>query len=485
MLNNYSIELKNVSKSYKLYGSIFDHLIDILKLFRIFKKRNKLKEKIILKNINLKILKSERVGIIGRNGAGKTTLLKLLLQNIKPNSGEVIVNGKIQPMMSSGSNFNPNFTGRENIITLISFSNIDNKNIEAAIDSAIDFCDLGEYLDQPFKFYSTGMQARTMFAVATAINPEILIIDEVLGAGDGYFIEKSRLRINNLVNSGCTTIIVSHSLGQILELCDRVIWIDNGSIIEDGKAFVVVKKYEEFINKLKNKDLKKIDSSQKDFNKNDNFNSQSSQKNKKLNDFNLDNKKSLGSLNPHINICLDHDDNNIDINNEILEKEKNTILAEMGISRWTVPKELMITNLGFFLNNKPSLFLETLNSGIIVIKIKALTSGDYNIRYGLTIDDYSGFNITKFWSPIDSFKLLKDNYRKCIIKLDPVLIGKGTYNVGISLNSDSNLEHICTTKIYDLLSKSFKLEVRSKSVLDTVMARQFHPADWSFKSQNK
>ena len=137
------------------------------------------------------------------------------------------------------------------------------------------------------------------------------------------------------------------------------------------------------------------------------------------------------------------------------------------------------------MNNKPSLFLETLNSGIIVIKIKALTSGDYNIRYGLTIDDYSGFNITKFWSPIDSFKLLKDNYRKCIIKLDPVLIGKGTYNVGISLNSDSNLEHICTTKIYDLLNKSFKLEVRSKSVLDTVMARQFHPADWSFKSQNK
>lgn len=481
---NISVELKNVSKSYKLYGSLLDQLIDILKLFKIFKKKNKLEEKIIFRNINLKILKSERVGIIGRNGAGKTTLLKLLLQNIKPNSGKVIINGKIQPMMSSGGNFNPNFTGRENIITIISYSNIDNKKIQEAIKSAIDFCDLGEYLDQPFKFYSSGMQARTMFAVATAINPEILIIDEVLGAGDGYFIEKSRLRINNLVNSGCTTIIVSHSLSHILELCDRVLWIDNGAIIEDDKAFIVVKKYEEFINKLKNKDLKKMNSSQINLDLKKDINNQSSQKNEESSDFNLENKKTLGSLNPHINICSDVDDNNIDINDEILEQEKKSILAEIGISRWIDPSELMITNLGFFLDNKPSLHLETLNSGIIVIKIRSLVSGNYNIRYGLTIDDYSGFNVTKFWSPIDSFQLLKDNYRRCMIKLNPVLLGKGIYNVGISLNSDANLENINNSKVYDLLNKSFKLEIKSKSVLDTVMSRQFHPADWSFKSKD-
>ena len=213
-------------------------------------------------------MKSERVGIIGRNGSGKTTLLKLLLQNIMPDSGKISINGKIQSMMAGTTSFNPNFTGRENIEASISYSNIENKNIQEAIESAIKFSDLEEYLDQPFKFYSSGMQARTMFAVATAINPEILIIDEVLGAGDGYFIEKSRLRINNLVNSGCTTIIVSHSLSQILELCDRVIWIDNGSIIEDDKAFVVVKKYEEFINKLKNQNIEKIAKSQKSFEKN-------------------------------------------------------------------------------------------------------------------------------------------------------------------------------------------------------------------------
>ena len=269
MLNkNIAIEFENISKSYKLYGSISDQLLDIFKIFRSKKKNNELGKKLVFKNINLRILKSERVGIIGRNGSGKTTLLKLLLQNIMPDSGKISINGKIQSMMAGTTSFNPNFTGRENIEASISYSNIENKNIQEAIESAIKFSDLEEYLDQPFKFYSSGMQARTMFAVATAINPEILIIDEVLGAGDGYFIEKSRLRINNLVNSGCTTIIVSHSLSQILELCDRVIWIDNGSIIEDDKAFVVVKKYEEFINKLKNQNIEKIAKSQKSFEKN-------------------------------------------------------------------------------------------------------------------------------------------------------------------------------------------------------------------------
>lgn len=483
MLNkNIAIEFENISKSYKLYGSISDQLLDIFKIFRSKKKNNELGKKLVFKNINLRILKSERVGIIGRNGSGKTTLLKLLLQNIMPDSGKISINGKIQSMMAGTTSFNPNFTGRENIEASISYSNIENKNIQEAIESAIKFSDLEEYLDQPFKFYSSGMQARTMFAVATAINPEILIIDEVLGAGDGYFIEKSRLRINNLVNSGCTTIIVSHSLSQILELCDRVIWIDNGSIIEDDKAFVVVKKYEEFINKLKNQNIEKIAKSQKSFEKNKSIpsNDQSKLTYEKKNNLNFDNKISLGSLDPHINICSDLNEKDIDINDEISQEEEKNILTEMGISRWIEPRELMVTNLGYFSNNKPSLYLETLNSGIIVIKIKSLVNGNYKIRYGLTIDDYSGFNVTKFWSSIDSFKILKNDYRKCIIKLNPVLLGRGIYNIGISLNSDANLEHISNSKIYDLLNKSFKLEIRSKSSLNNVIARQFHPAVWEF-----
>ena len=201
---------------------------------------------------------------------------------------------------------------------------------------------------------------------------------------------------------------------------------------------------------------------------------------KKKNNLNFDNKISLGSLDPHINICSDLNEKDIDINDEISQEEEKNILTEMGISRWIEPRELMVTNLGYFSNNKPSLYLETLNSGIIVIKIKSLVNGNYKIRYGLTIDDYSGFNVTKFWSSIDSFKILKNDYRKCIIKLNPVLLGRGIYNIGISLNSDANLEHISNSKIYDLLNKSFKLEIRSKSSLNNVIARQFHPAVWEF-----
>jgi lipopolysaccharide transport system ATP-binding protein len=246
-----SVILENVSKSYTLYGSQRDQLLSIMNLTKLgFKLSEPKKEFIALKDISLQIPKGQKVGIIGRNGSGKTTLLKLIGQNFSPTSGHVKVSGKIQSLMTSGIGFHDESTGRENIHTSLSFNDLPSDKYDQAVDEIIEFCELGEFIDQPFKTYSLGMQSRLQFACVTAVNPDILIVDEVLGAGDVYFSVKSSIRMSRLVKSGANLILVSHSMQQILQYCERVIWIDGGAIIEDGKALDVVKNYEKFMFEL-------------------------------------------------------------------------------------------------------------------------------------------------------------------------------------------------------------------------------------------
>jgi len=202
---------------------------------------------VALKDITLKVKKGQRVGIIGANGAGKTTLLKLLCGNIVPTSGDVSVSGEIQALMGMGTGFHPEYTGRENAEASLQYNGLSSENYQTALEGVIEFSELGVFLDQPFKTYSLGMQARLMFATATAIKPEILIVDEVLGAGDAYFVAKSKIRVDELVNSGCTMLLVSHSMAQILELCTDVLWMEKGTVRMFGNAFDVVKAYEEFV----------------------------------------------------------------------------------------------------------------------------------------------------------------------------------------------------------------------------------------------
>jgi ABC-type polysaccharide/polyol phosphate transport system ATPase subunit len=256
------ITFEHVSKIYKLFGSRQQQVMDGIGLSRLLpvSKRPKFGEFHALRSVSFSIKSGERVGIIGRNGAGKTTLLRLITQNFGPTRGRVKIDGSVQALMQLGLGFHPEFTGRENIVASLNYNGLVGSAFDEALAEVIEFVELGDFLDQPVKAYSLGMQARLQFAAATAIRPKILIVDEVLGAGDAYFAAKSAHRMKKLATSGCTLLLVSHATSEILRFCQRVIWIHQGAILMDGPALDVVRVYEAYIEELNFRMRKQTDS---------------------------------------------------------------------------------------------------------------------------------------------------------------------------------------------------------------------------------
>lgn len=240
-MQNYAINVQNLTKAYKLYR----HPSDILKEFLFRKKYHQ--EFKALDNVNFRIDKGEVVGIIGRNGSGKSTLLKIITGTLDKTEGSVKINGKISAILDLGLGFHPEYTGRENIYNGGMILGMSRKEIGKKVDSIIEFSELEEFIDRPFKTYSSGMQARLTFSVASAIEPEILVIDEALAAGDMFFVTKCMDRITQMCRSGATVLFVSHSLPLVQKLCQRAIYLDKGKVIKDGPAFEVCQIYEHSI----------------------------------------------------------------------------------------------------------------------------------------------------------------------------------------------------------------------------------------------
>ena len=223
-------------------------------------KRNK-SEKIKIHAINdvsFKIYNGEKVGIIGYNGAGKSTLLNLITGIYSPDKGSVTTYGKISPLLSLGAGFDQNFSGRKNIILNGAVLGYDKEYLGSKVDEIIEFSELGDYIDIPIKNYSNGMLAKLGFSIATAVNPDILIIDEILGVGDVNFRKKSADKMKSLMDGGTTVILVSHSIPQIRELCDKAIWIDNGKLKEMGEVNKVCDHYLKDAEKASNEQLANI-----------------------------------------------------------------------------------------------------------------------------------------------------------------------------------------------------------------------------------
>jgi len=257
MSKDIAIHLSNVGKMYRIFSSRGDNLIDALGLARLMPWRPvSYREFWAVRGIDIELEAGRRIGVIGRNGAGKTTLLKLICGNLPQTEGKIKVQGDIQALLSIGAGFHPEFTGYENIRAALTYQGMNKDQVEDCIHEIADFTELGQFLEQPFKNYSAGMQARLSFATATAIQPEILIVDEVLGAGDAYFFSKSTERMSNLVNGGASVLLVSHALDQITRFCDEAIWLERGRIIQRGSALEIVKAYEEFIHVLNDRRLR-------------------------------------------------------------------------------------------------------------------------------------------------------------------------------------------------------------------------------------
>ena len=236
-----AIYLSNVYKKYKIYHDRAYTLKDKA----LFWKRNKYEERWVLQDINLDILKGESVGVIGKNGSGKSTLLKLLTRIIYPNKGEVKITGRVAGLLELGAGFHPDMTGRENIYINASIFGLSRKEINGKLSDIIEFAELEEFIDNPVRTYSSGMYIRLAFAIAININADILLIDEVLAVGDIAFQSKCLNKLREIKEKGVTIVIVSHSLEQIEEFCDKSIWIKNGKIEMIGNCKEVHEKYRE------------------------------------------------------------------------------------------------------------------------------------------------------------------------------------------------------------------------------------------------
>lgn len=240
---NSNISVKDVSLNFRLYhkkgGSLKEFFAELMRR----EGRKSYSEFKALDGVTLNIQHGERVGIVGHNGAGKSTLLKTICGIYHASQGEVSVSGRIAPLLEIGAGFNAELSGRENIYlngAILGYETAKLKEIEPEI---IDFTGLEEFIDTPVKYYSTGMYMRLAFAIATAVKPDILILDELFAGGDAEFIDKALDRMHSFIAASSIMVFVSHQPDLIKRLCNRVIWLDHGKVIEDGEPEIVIDHY--------------------------------------------------------------------------------------------------------------------------------------------------------------------------------------------------------------------------------------------------
>ncbi len=254
MNKNIAVKIHNVSKIYKLYDKPIDRAKEALHPF----KKKYHKEFYALKNINLEIKKGEVLGIVGVNGAGKSTLLKIIAGILTPTRGRITINGKLNAILELSSGMNPELTGRQNIKLNLKINQVD-ENVEQLTQEIIEFADIGEHIDQVVKTYSSGMKGRLGFGLATATNPDILIVDEVLAVGDVLFKRKCYGKIEKLFKDGKTVIFVSHSAQSVIEFCSRAVLLYDREIIMNDLPKYVTDHYEKLIfSKDRQKVIKKL-----------------------------------------------------------------------------------------------------------------------------------------------------------------------------------------------------------------------------------
>ncbi len=232
------VELENVSKTFRIYRERRDTLKELL-LFR----RRRFDELMAVNDVSFTVQAGQTLGIIGQNGSGKSTLLKLLSGIYIPTSGSVKIGGKVSALLELGAGFHPDLTGRDNVYLNGAILCLTRKQIDAVFDDIVAFSELEEFIDQPVKNYSSGMYTRLGFAVAINVDPDILLVDEVLAVGDQHFQSKCYEKISEMQYQGKTIIFVSHDLDAVRKVCDRAIYMENGVILEDGMAATVIGAY--------------------------------------------------------------------------------------------------------------------------------------------------------------------------------------------------------------------------------------------------
>lgn len=240
--DNVVVEVEHLTMEFKITKDKIDTLKEYV--IRTLKRNKEEKEKVrVLDDISFKVYRGDKLGILGYNGAGKSTLLKIMAGIYEPTTGTIKTKGKIAPLLELGAGFDKNYTGKNNIYLNGALLSMEKEFLDKKFDEIIEFSELGDYINYPVKNYSSGMRAKLGFSIATLVEPDILIVDEILSVGDIKFRKKSSEKINEMMAEGVTVLLVSHSIGQIRKICDRCIWIDNGKLVMDGDADEVCDAY--------------------------------------------------------------------------------------------------------------------------------------------------------------------------------------------------------------------------------------------------
>lgn len=237
--NENRIVVDHVYKTFNIYMDKANSLKEKL----LFWKRNRKEKREVLKDVSLTIKNGEAVALIGVNGSGKSTLLKLMTKIIYPNKGKIETYGKLTSLLELGAGFHPDFSGRENIYFNASIFGLTRKQIDERLESIIEFSELGSYIDNPVRTYSSGMYMRLAFAVAINVDADILLVDEILAVGDQHFQEKCIAKMKELKAQGKTMVFVTHSMNTVKEFCSRAVWLSNGVIKMDGEPDGVIEQY--------------------------------------------------------------------------------------------------------------------------------------------------------------------------------------------------------------------------------------------------
>jgi len=442
------LSLVKAGKTYKLYRSPLEEMVDVFGLRgRVFRRSPPPVHR-ALSGVNLTAKKGERIGVLGRNGAGKSTLLKLVTGVVQPTEGSVAVRGRVQSISDLGIGFHPEFSGRENVRSALVYNELTDTALQAAIDDIVEFCELGQFIDLPVKTYSAGMMARIYFATATAIRPDILIVDEALGAGDAYFAARSAARMRQLALSGCTLLLVSHSTQQVLEFCERAIWIERGQVILDGPALVVVKAYEEFIQRLSHQQLVRAD------------------------------QRASVSLNAAI---LDGAMRETLAGTSLPLAVSQAQVALGGISAWPSSGKLRVQSVWFEDGNRGRQTEFRFGQDVVVgIEVALGQPGRYRLRGAIVIFDSQGRWATRLISPPFEVEGNADASRTMRCRLSPLLLGPDRYVLSVSLHEANEPWDLNSAERYDLLSRSFSLNVLP-SAEDKLRAewRVRHPVGWA------
>lgn len=397
------IKISNLAKEYKMFARKKDRLIETV--FPHIKKHGTFKA---IDNLDLEVKKGEILGILGKNGAGKSTLLKMITGVVIPTSGEIEINGKISSLLELGTAFNPDLTGIENIYQHGQVMGFTDEQIRLKEKEIIEFADIGDHIHQPVKTYSSGMFARLAFACAINVEPEILIVDEVLSVGDMAFQLKCFKKFQNFKESGKTIIFVSHSIGDILDNCSRVVIIDKGKIIYDGGTKDGVEKYKKLITGMMENNIE-------------------TQKIEKANENDIDypikdSWKQYFNVNP------------------------NVIIYGNG--------EAKIIDYGIFNEkNQPDTLINSDEK--VSIKLKAIFNEDVECpTFSMTIKDFYGREIcgtNTNWAKVYTGKCEKGKIYKCEFD-QKLMLAPGKYTLSLSCSKfDYNGELVPMNRNYDVL----------------------------------